>query len=51
MILLAMYLFKLAANVNKKIEKANYYKGWLILSSLVCFFVSIIIHICEAVVA
>jgi hypothetical protein len=48
MILLAMYLFKLAININNKLEKADWYKGMLILASLVCFFVSIFLHVCEA---
>ena len=49
MILLAIYLFRLAVNLNNKIEKAQMYKGVLAFASLLCFFGSVIIHVCEAI--
>ena len=49
MILLAIYLFTFASNINNKYEKANFYRGLLVIGSLLCFFASIFIHICEAI--
>lgn len=49
MILLAMYLFRLAVNLNDKFEKAKMYKGMLVFGSLLCFFASVFIHIYEAI--
>ena len=49
MILLGLYLFIFASNINNKYEKANFYKGLFVVGSLLCFFVSIFIHICEAI--
>ena len=49
MILLGLYLFIFASNINNKYKKANFYKGLFVVGSLLCFFVSIFIHICEAI--
>lgn len=49
MILLAIYLYRMAVNLNNKLEKAQMYKGMLVLASLLCFFGSIFIHIGEAI--
>ena len=49
MMLLAMYLFQFASNINNKYEKANFYRGLLAIGSFLCFFASIFIHICEAI--
>ena len=49
LILVALYLFNHAVKINNEIEKANFYRGMLIIISIICVIVSIIIHLCEIV--
>lgn len=49
MILLAIYLFKFAISIRSKSAKANCCRGLFVIGSLLCFFASAIIHICEAI--
>lgn len=38
--LIAIYLFKIAENINRKFDKANFYKGLLVVGSWLCFLAS-----------
>lgn len=40
--LIAIYLFKIAENINRKFDKANFYKGLFFVGSLICFLASLI---------
>ena len=41
-ILVAMYLFKIAENINRKFDKANFYKGLLVVGSWLFFLASFV---------
>lgn len=47
LILVAIFLFIIAINVNAELEKADFYKGMIFAISLLSFFASIIVHVVE----
>lgn len=48
-ILVAIYLFKIAININPKLEKASFYKGILFVASVIIFIASFILYVCETI--
>lgn len=48
-ILVAIYLFKIAINLNPKFEKASFYKGMLFVASVIIFIASFILYVCETI--